>query len=302
MEGFAGLPTAGDYVARATADGGRVRVLAARSTELVAEAQRRHGALPTAAAALGRVLTGAALMGALLKEDNHTVTVRIRGVGPLGAIIADSDGQGRVRGYVQNPQVDLPLNPQGKLDVSGAVGLPGEINVVWDLHLRQPYSGTSPLATGEIGEDFTAYFWHSEQTPSLVALGVLVGPGGQVTAAGGVLAQLLPGSSAHWAETLTENSRHLVGISRLIAGGATPEELIQRTLMGYEGVTGPRRSLVFQCRCSRERCRRLLASLGADELRDMLDTDGQAEMECHFCRRKYHFDAEELTRLLALQS
>ncbi|HLS88753.1 MAG TPA: Hsp33 family molecular chaperone HslO [Sphingobacteriaceae bacterium] len=293
---------AGDYVARATADGGKVRVLAARSTRLVAEAQRRHGALPTAAAALGRVLTGAALMGALLKEDNHTVTVRIRGTGPLGAIIADSDGRGHVRGYVQNPQVNLPLNSQGKLDVSGAVGLPGEINVVWDLHLRQPYSGTAPLATGEIGEDFTAYFWRSEQTPSLVALGVLVGPGGQVMAAGGVLAQLLPGSSAHWAETLTENARQLAGISRLIAGGAAPEDLIERTLAGFEGVPGHRLPLVFQCRCSRERCRRLLASLGADELRDMLATDGQAEMECHFCRQKYLFDAEELGQLLALQS
>lgn len=294
--------TAGDYVARATADGGTVRVLAVRSTALAAEAQRRHGTLPTAAAALGRVLTGTALLGALLKEDSHTVTVRVRGTGPLGTIIADSDGQGRVRGYVQNPQVDLPLNPQGKLDVAGAVGLPGDINVVWDLRLRQPYSGTAPLISGEIGEDFTAYFWRSEQTPSLVALGVLIGAGGQVTAAGGVLAQLLPGSSPHWSETLTENARLLTGISRLIAGGATPEDLIQRTLTGYEGVPGPRRPLVFQCRCSRERCRRLLASLGADELRDMLATEGKAEMECHFCREKYAFDAGELTRLLAMQS
>lgn len=298
-EGFSGqTDTADDYLITATADNGRVRALAVRSTALARQAAQRHATWPTATAALGRTLTAGTLLGALLKEEKYTVTIRVQGSGPLGSLIADADGQGGVRGYLQNPQVDLPLNEHGKLDVGSAVGLPGQLHITWDIGLRRPYTGTSELVSGEIGDDLTSYFYHSEQTPSVTALGVLVGSGGQVEAAGGVLVQLLPGASSHWAETLTASSRYLAGVSRQIAQGTGPEDLIDVALAGYNWQKGWQKKVRFQCRCSRERCRRLLQTAARADVQALLAEGKKAEMECHFCRQRYEFNPAELEEML----
>lgn len=288
----------GDLLVRATAAGGRIRALAARTTGLVEEARRRHGTTPTATAALGRVLTATALLAATL-DEGQSVTVRVLGSGPLGAVVAVGDTAGNVRGYVQHPGVLLPLNPQGKLDVGRAVGLPGYLHVTRDLGLREPYTGSVPLVSGEIGEDLTSYFFHSEQIPSLVSLGVLVAPDGTVLAAGGFFVQLLPGAEEQWAERLTRNAAELTGISRRIEAGLGPEDIVATALAGFEPRIHARKEIRFRCRCSRERTRALLAALGPDELDLMLAEDGAAELRCHFCNESYRFDGEELRELIA---
>ncbi len=287
-----------DYLVRALAAGGTVRVLAARTTDLVEEARRRHQTTPTATAALGRALTAGALLGALLK-GRERVTLRILGDGPLGGIVVDAGADGRVRGYVKQPRVLLPLAPGGKLDVGRAVGRRGSIHVTRDLGLKEPYTSSGPLVSGEIGEDLTHYFARSEQTPSAVSLGVLVDPGGAVRAAGGLLVQLLPGWGPEAARLVEANLAGLDSISRAIDRGATPEDLVELALSGVEGRTRERQPLLFSCRCSRDRSSQLLLSLGHDELADMLRSDGGAELRCRFCAEMYRFDRDELGALLA---
>jgi molecular chaperone Hsp33 len=313
-----------DYAIIATTDDGRVRVLAARTTRLAEEARRRHQASPTAAAALGRALSGAALLGLTLK-DRGTVTLRLIGDGPLGGIIAEADASGRVRGYAKHPEADLPPTPAGKLDVGGLVGQDGFCYVTRDMGLKAPYTGSSPLVSGEIGEDLTRYLYDSEQTPSAVALGVLVGPPGRVVAAGGLFVQIMPGSEeedtakragsgsgepggdrprrdadqAAVARRLEETIGGIKSVSRLIEKGLRPEDLVRRVLdgSGVPHTVHEARPLRFQCRCSRERAIRTLASLRREDLDEIIASGEGARLVCHFCGEAYRFTGEELKEL-----
>lgn len=287
-----------DYLVRATAGGGTIRAMAAATTELVEEARRRHDAWPTAAAALGRVLTAAALMGANLKGEDETLTLRITGDGPLGTIIAEADGAGRVRGYVKNPHVDLPANAQGKLDVGGAVGRDGHVRVIRDMGLAERYTGTSELISGEIGDDITHYLAKSEQTPSAVGLGVLVERDGTVRAAGGYILQLLPAASDEERQRLEENLQALGAVSRAIDAGMSAQDVLAAVLKGMDYHVLDGMDLGFVCRCSQERAIAIISSLGADEVRLMLEEDKGAELTCQFCGSVYQLSAEDLQAIL----
>jgi len=291
------LPRNEDYLVRATAEDGRILALVARSTKLVEEARRLHNTSPTATAALGRVLTAAALMGATLKE-RQSLTLRVVGDGPLGAIVATAR-DGAVRGYVSEPQVYLPLDAAGKLDVGAAVGK-GILYVTKDLGLREPYNGSVPLVSGEIGKDLAYYFTASEQTPSAVALGVLVGPTGAVKAAGGYLLQLLPGADEEMAARLEGNVRATGPVSRLVARAFSPEDILATLLEGFDVQIHERQFFRFACDCSRERLREILLALGPEELEQLLAEQGGAEATCAFCNQVYRFSAEELAELVAL--
>ncbi|MBO8142710.1 MAG: Hsp33 family molecular chaperone HslO [Firmicutes bacterium] len=287
----------GDELVQALLAGGRVRALAAVTTRTAEEARWRHDLYPTAAAALGRTLTVSAFLGAMLK-DSQRVFVEIAGDGPLGFVRADADPQGRVRGYVGNPHVHLPANAKGKLDVAGAIGR-GMLHIVRDLGVGQPYRGYVPLVSGEIGEDFAHYFMYSEQTPSVVAVGVLVDTDGRVRASGGLLVQLLPGAGETLIPMLEERARALPPVSRAIDAGQGPDDLIGAVAQDLDVKILRRLPVRFSCRCSRQRFERALVALGEEELRDMLDSDGSAELVCHFCAQHYRFSARDLETLLA---
>lgn len=285
-------------MARALAGDGRIRALALRTTGVVAEAQRRHGTWPTATAALGRALTGAAALAVATLKDRGTLTLRLAGGGPIGWIIAEARPDGAVRGYAAHPHVDLPPTPAGKLDVGRAVGSNGSLSVTVDFGLQTVRTSSIPLVSGEIAEDIGAYLLQSEQVPSLVALGVLVAPDGGVRAAGGLLLQLLPGADGDWVPILEANAAGLAPLSQRLGAGETPEDLLGAALRGFAVHWLGRRPLRFACTCSRERLRSLLLMLGRDELKDMLTTDGGAEARCHWCGEVYHFDAGELEELV----
>ncbi|HEY4550534.1 MAG TPA: Hsp33 family molecular chaperone HslO [Bacillus sp. (in: firmicutes)] len=285
-----------DYLVKALAFNGQVRAYAVRSTKLVGEAQRRHYTWPTASAALGRAMTATVMMGAMLTGDDK-LTVKIEGDGPLGHILVDGNAKGEVRGYVLNPQTHFDLNEHGKLDVRRAVGTTGTLTVVKDIGMRDFFTGQIPIVSGELGEDFTYYFSTSEQVPSSVGVGVLVNPDNSILAAGGFIIQLMPGTDD---ETITKIENHLKvmpPISKQIEKGLTPEELLEE-ILGDEPIkfleTMP---VSFTCTCSKERFGDAMVSLGADEIQDMIETDGQAEVHCHFCNEKFIFTKEELEEL-----
>lgn len=293
---------------RCLARDGSLLAMAARTTALGEEARRRHGTWPTATAALGRTLTAAALLGLSFKDgagDRPSLTLRVAGDGPIGGLVAEARpgggaaGRVHVRGYAVNPAVHLPLKPNGKLDVGRAVGRRGTLYVTRDFGLRQPYTGSSPLVSGEIGDDLTAYLTRSEQVPSLVALGVLVDRDGSVRSAGGLIVQLLPGAAGEWANSLETNVAEIGAISAAIEAGRTPEQLVRAALRGFEPQSLAVQPLRFRCPCRRERLAGALVTLGAAELQDMLDRDGQAELVCHFCGERYLFARADLERLLA---
>lgn len=279
-----------------TAAAGRIRGLAVFSTGSVEEARRRHDLYPTAAAALGRTMTAAAILGASLKGEEK-VMLEVVGDGPLGRVVAEMSASGDLRGYVQHPHVHLPLNRAGKLDVGGAVGK-GHLYVTKDLGLREPYRGVVPLVSGEIGEDFAHYLQVSEQTPSAVALGVLVETDNSIRAAGGIAVQLLPGADDALATALEERMRSLAGISREIDRGVSPEAILREVLAGFDPKEVGRTEIAFRCACSKERFARGLVALGPGELREIVKTQGDAELVCHFCAEVYPFTASELRALI----
>lgn len=284
-----------DYLVRATAARGEVRAIATITTGLVETARQLHGTSPTATAALGRVLTAAVILGARLK-DEQTVTVRLLGDGPVGGIVAVADAYGHVRGYAQNPQADLPSRPDHKLDVSGLVGQ-GFLYVTYDLGLKEPYTGSVPLVSGEVAEDLARYFVESEQTPAAVALGVLVGPDCRVISAGGLLVELMPGAPEELAGDLEEKLALMDPVSSLIVRGMAPEGILD-LLFGAHGVKIlETRSVSWQCTCTRERLEETLATLGEEEIRQMIEEDGGAVVHCRFCNRAYRFSRDDLERL-----
>lgn len=284
-----------DYLVKALAFNGEIRAMAVRTTETVKEAQERHDTWRAATAALGRTMTGSLLLGAMHKNDEK-ITVKIQGDGPLGAIVVDADSKGNVKGYVKNPEVNLPPNELGKIDVRGAVGTTGTLSVVKDLGLKEPITGQVPIVSGEIAEDFTYYLANSEQVPSAVGLSVLVDntDGDCVKAAGGFVIQVMPGASE---ETIVEIEKRLADIpqvSTLLDQGETPEAILNR-LLGEENVefleTMP---VQFFCDCSKDRFASAIITLGEAELTQMIEEDEGAEAVCHFCGEKYQYSADEL--------
>jgi len=236
------------------------------------------------------------MMGAMLKGEDK-LTVQVKGDGPLGRIVVDANAKGEVRGYVDNPHVDLPPNEQGKLDVAGAVGRNGFLYVVKDLGLKEPYRGSVPLVSGELGEDFTYYFASSEQTPSAVGLGVLVDTDGGVRQAGGFILQLMPGVEEQAIDRLERRLKEMPQLTSLLDRGETPEEIL-RYLADEDVQILERMPVAFKCNCSRERVERTLVSMGERELRALIEEDGRAEVTCHFCNSAYAFDRSELAKLL----
>jgi molecular chaperone Hsp33 len=285
-----------DYLVRIITKDHSVRALACVTTNLVHEACHRHGTYPTAAAALGRALTGGALLGALLKTGQR-VALKFEGNGPLKKIIVEAESNGLVRGYVAVPQVDLP-SKAGKLDVASALGKAGLLTVTKDLRMKEPYQGIVQLYTGEIAADIAFYLTESEQIPSAVGLGVFVAPDWSVAAAGGFLIQSLPPVNEKVIERLIERIEKLPPITALLRGGKTPEEVLDLLFGGISFSTLEKFALAFRCSCSRERVEEALITLGRDELAALIDREEQTCVTCEFCREQYVFSREDLARLL----
>lgn len=286
-----------DYIVKALAFGGQIRAYSALTTESVQEAQTRHYTWPTASAALGRTMTATLMMGAMLK-GNQKLTVTVDGQGPIGKIIADADAKGNVRGYVTNPQTHFPLNDIGKLDVRRAVGTEGALTVVKDVGMKDYFSGSSPIVSGELGEDFTYYFAKSEQTPSSVGLGVLVNPDNSIKAAGGFILQVMPGAEDATITKLEDAINNMTPVSKLIDQGLTPEELLFE-ILGEENVQILENvPAQFECNCGHDKFLTAIKGLGEAEIISMTNEDHGAEAECHFCRTKYNFTENELETLL----
>lgn len=284
-----------DRLIRGTAFEGKVRAFAVSTTKLVEELRRRHDTYPTATAAMGRTVTAAAMMGSMLKGEEK-LTVKIKGDGPIGHIVADANAKGEVRGYVKEPHVHLPSNSQGKLDVRGAVGTAGFLNVTKDLGLKEPYHGSVPLISGELGEDFTYYFALSEQTPSAVGLGVLVDTDNSVIVAGGFIIQLLPGLSDAEITKIEQAIGQMPPVTSLLDQGMELEEMLTWLLPDVKILE--EMEIVFACTCSRERVENTLISLGRQELMELIEEKEDAEVICDFCREQYVVTPEELTELL----
>ncbi|MCY7570880.1 Hsp33 family molecular chaperone HslO [Bacillus pumilus] len=284
-----------DYLVKALAYDGKVRAYATNTTDTINEAQRRHHTWPTASAAIGRTMTSTVMMGAMLKGENK-LTVKIEGGGPIGAIIADGNAKGQVRGYVSNPQVHFDLNEHGKLDVRRAVGTSGTLSVVKDIGLKDHFTGQTEIVSGEIGDDFTYYLVSSEQVPSSVGVGVLVNPDNSILAAGGFIIQLLPGTEEAVIERLEKRLSTIEPISKLIEKGMTPEEILEEVL-GEKPQILETVPVEFSCNCSKERFANGIISLGKAEIEDMIEQEGQAEAQCHFCNETYVFTKEELEEL-----
>lgn len=287
----------GDYLVRIITKSGNIRALACVTTGLVGDACRRHGTWPTASAALGRAITGGALLGALLKTGQR-VALKFEGNGPLKKILAEADSSGAVRGCVGNPEVAL-VREDGKLDVAGALGRAGFLTVTKDLGLKEPYRGTVMLYTSEIAEDIAYYLTESEQVPSAVGLGVFVAPDGAIAAAGGFLVQSLPPQDDILIDLLMERIGKMTSVTELLRTGTTPEGLLASLFEGISCDTLEKRALAFACSCNRDRIERVLVSLGRAELASLAAERGEAEVTCEFCRERYHFDRAELERLLA---
>lgn len=288
-----------DRIIRAITSDGLVQAAAICSRDLVERARQIHKTLPVATAALGRALSGASLMGNALKGRGASLTLQIKGGGPLGTVLAVSDPEGNVRGYVTNPQVDLPLRADGKLDVGRAVGSEGTITVIKDLHMKEPYVGTVDLLGGEIAEDIAGYFVESEQIPTACALGVLVDRDQSVKSAGGYLIQLMPGAGE---DTITKVEGGVMAagsVSAMLEKDPDPEHMLRTVLSDFEVKILESDPVEYRCACSRERVERALISLGREELESMLREQGGCELTCQFCDSVYRFTAQDLENILA---
>lgn len=285
-----------DYLLKATAYDGMVRCYVAVTTDTVEEARRRQDTWPTASAALGRAITITTLMGAMLK-GNDSLTTTISGNGPLGQIVTDANARGDVRGYVTNPHVDFPLNEQGKLDVSKAVG-EGVLSVVKDQGLKDYFTGQVPIVSGEISEDFTYYFANSEQIPSAVGAGVLVAPEGNILAAGGFILQVMPGADDSVIDKLENSIASLPQLSHFIEEGNNPEAIAKQLIPEQSLHMLETMSVQFTCTCSKERMLQAIKGLGEAEVQSMIEQDRGAEVTCHFCNEVYNITEKELQDLL----
>lgn len=288
-----------DYMLRAMTKDRRIRIYAAVTTNTVAYAKEIHEMFPTPAVALGRTLTAAAMMSGTLKDENSTITIQIKGDGPLEGILAVTDAFSNVRGYVHNPYVDIPLNNKGKFDIAGAVGK-GYLNVITDIGLKEPYIGRVNLVSGEIAEDITYYYAVSEQTPTVTSLGVLVGRDGNIINSGGLLIQLMPGHTEEDISWLEKCVEKMPPITKLLEPGKTLENILEEVLPGRELEYLDTRPVRYKCNCSRERMERNLLSLGIKDLEEIAADNKEEELVCHFCRTKYIFKPSEIKVLLEL--
>ena len=286
-----------DYILRATAGEGSVRVFIANTKEIVQQAFLHHKTSPVMSAALGRALTAVSIMGSMLKSDDDLVTIKIKGDGPGKGLIVTGDSKARVKGYPFNPMVDIPLKPNGKLDVQNALG-EGSLTVIKDMGLREPYVGQIPLVSGEIAEDLTYYFAKSEQTPSAVSLGVLVDRDYSIKQAGGFIIQVMPNADENIINSLETKLATIKPFTTLLEEGNTIEDILN-ILLGDFGVNILDKIPVkFYCNCSKERVEKALISIGKDELETIIKEDKKATLHCHFCNKDYEFHENDLKTLL----
>ena len=288
-----------DRIVRAISGDGMVQAAAIYSRNLTERARQIHKTLPVATAALGRTLAAASMMGNALKGQGASLTLQIKGGGSLGTVLAVSDHEGNVRGYVTNPQVELPLRADGKLDVGGAVGHEGTLTVIKDLHMKEPYVGTIDLLGGEIAEDIAGYFVESEQIPTACGLGVLVDRDQSVKSAGGYLIQLLPGATEDTIVKVEGGIMAAGPVSALLEQDPDPEHLLRTVMSDFDLKILETQPVSYKCYCSRERVERALISLGRKELEDMLREQGGCQLSCQFCDAVYDFSKEDLEGLLA---
>ena len=286
-----------DYIIRATAANDQIRAFAAVTTEMVETAREHHNTSPVATAALGRLLTAGAMMGSMMKGEKDVLTLQIKAGGPLQGITVTADSQENVKGYVGNPDVCIPANSKGKLDVAGAVG-PGFLTVIKDMGLKEPYSGQVMLQTCEIAEDLTYYFATSEQVPSAVGLGVLMNKNNTVRQAGGFIVQLMPFAEEEVISRLEQNVQKINSVTNLLEEGHTPESLLEKVLEGFDVQINEKMDTRFRCNCSKERVAKALISIGRKELNEMIQEGKPIEMNCHFCNTNYNFTVEELKEIL----
>ena len=287
-----------DRIVRAISGDGMVQAAAIYSRNLTERARQIHKTLPVATAALGRALAGASMMGNALKGQGASLTLQIKGGGPLGTVLAASDNEGNVRGYVTNPQVELPLRADGKLDVGGAVGHEGTLTVIKDLHMKEPYVGTIDLLGGEVAEDIAGYFVESEQIPTACGLGVLVDRDQSVKSAGGYLIQLMPGATEDTIVKVEGGIMAAGPVSALLEQDPDPEHLLRAVMSDFDLKILETQPVSYKCYCSRERVERALISLGRKELEEMLREQGGCQLSCQFCDTVYDFSKEDLERLL----
>ena len=277
-----------DRILRGISADGKVKITAVTTRDLTERARIIHSTLPVVTAALGRTMAAVSMMGNALKKEGSSITARINGGGPAGTILVTSDEKGNVRGYVQNPQVDLPLKANGKLDVGGAVGTDGMLTVMRDLGSGEPYNGSVELVSGEIAEDFTRYFFESDQVPTACALGVLVDRDQSVIAAGGYIVQLMPGAEDETAEKLERSVQRAGAVTKMLQNGSL-EELIYKVLDGFDPIILEEDAVTYKCYCSRGKIRNAIAGIDRNELRSMLEEDKSIEVKCQYCGEVYTF-------------
>ena len=287
-----------DQLVRVIAKDAPVKAMAISATGIVERARAIHDTWPVATAALGRLLMAASMMGDMLKEEKGSVTLRVRGGGPLGSITAVSDSEGNVRGYVQNPAVDVPRKAHAKLDVGAAVGFDGDLTVIKDMGMKEPYVGSVQLVGGEIAEDIAAYYAESEQIPSACALGVLIAPDQTVQAAGGYLIQLLPGADDSVISAIERGIAKVGAVSAKLDAGLSPLELLKEVLCEFELEVLETSPVEYRCYCSAERVSRALISMGREELTSLIEEQEHTELTCQFCDKVYHYSREDLKKLL----
>ncbi len=285
-----------DYIVRATAANAQIRAFAADSTELVEEARRRHNTSPVGTAALGRLLTGAVMMGSMMKNPSDMLTLQVKCAGPIGGMTVTADSKGNVKGYVNNPDVMLPPK-NGKLDVGGALGA-GFLNVIKDMGLKEPYCGQTVLKTGEIAEDLTYYFAASEQVPSSVGLGVLMEKDNTVRCAGGFIVQVMPFIEEEALGRLEENIQEIPPVTTMLDGGHTPQEMLGQVLKGFDMEVTDTLAAQFNCSCSKERIEKAIISIGKKDIQSMINDGEDIEVKCHFCNTAYQYSVDELKVLL----
>ena len=284
-----------DYIVRGIAAGGQIRVLAATTRNVVETARQHHEMSPIATVALGTLLTGGAMMGTMMKNDSDVVTIQIKGNGPIGAMTVTADSKGRVKGFVANPQVMLPLK-DGKLDIAGALGL-GVLSVIKDIGLREPYVGDTILVTSEIADDLTYYFATSEQVPSSVGLGVLMNKDNTVRQAGGFIIQLMPFTEDAVIDALEQKIAQIASVTEMLEKGMTPEMILEEILGEMKLEINDTMPVTFHCDCSKERVAKALASLSKKDLDDLIKDEEPIEVKCHFCNENYVFSPDDLREI-----
>ncbi|MCQ2978404.1 MAG: Hsp33 family molecular chaperone HslO [Clostridia bacterium] len=286
-----------DYMITGIDKGGNVSIKVIYAKDLVESARTSHNLSPTASACLGRTLIMTSMIGDTLKDDNAKCTVMIKGDGPIGGIVVTSDNAMRTKGYVYNPSIDIPLKPNGKLDVSGAIGM-GTLSIIKDLGLKEPYSGMINLVSGEIAEDFTYYYTKSEQSPSAIGLGVLVDKDASIKTAGGFWISILPGCKDEVIDIIENNLKNVTSVTKEFEDNKTCEDLMKKLFnnLDYKIIEDSKKPLWY-CDCSKDKIGEALASINKDELKQIIEEDGKAEITCHFCNKVYDFNKEELENI-----